>query len=97
MVNIEEYTNRRQFNIVMNMQARDIEKIIPGPPSKRAPVELCMTVAASVLDGTAYDNSPVRFICNTDPGQFDPDMNAARDEDDAVGKCIYVSPPFRER
>lgn len=95
MTNLEEFTNRHQFNIIMNMQARDIEKVIPGPPSNRAPVELCMTVVASILDGVAAESIPVRFICNTPPGQFGDDMNAARLPEDKVGEAVFVSPVFR--
>lgn len=95
MTNLEEFTNRHQFNIIMNMQARDIEKVIPGPPSNRAPVELCMTVVASILDGVAAESIPVRFICNTPPGQFGDDMNAARSPEDKVGEAVFVSPVFR--
>ena len=95
MTNLEEFTNRHQFNIIMNMQARDIEKVIPGPPSNRAPVELCMTVVASILDGVAAESIPVRFICNTPPGQFGDDMNAARSPEDKIGEAVFVSPVFR--
>ena len=95
MTNLEEFTNRHQFNIIMNMQARDIEKVIPGPPSNRAPVELCMTVVASILDGVAGESIPVRFICNTPPEQFGDDLNAARGEGDTVGEKVFVSPVFR--
>ena len=95
MTNVEEFTNRHQFNIIMNMQARDIEKVIPGPPSNRATVEMCMTVVASILDGVAAESIPVRFICNTPPDQFGEDMNAARGEGDAVGARVFVSPVFR--
>lgn len=95
MTNLEEFTNRHQFNIIMNMQARDIEKVIPGPPSNRAPVELCMTVVASILDGVAAESIPVRFICNTPPEQFGEDMSASRGEGDAVGEKVFVSPVFR--
>ncbi|MBQ3708857.1 MAG: DUF58 domain-containing protein [Clostridia bacterium] len=95
MTNLEEFTNRHQFNIIMNMQARDIEKVIPGPPSNRAPVELCMTVVASILDGVAAESIPVRFICNTPPEQFGEDMNASRGEGDLIGEKVFVSPVFR--
>jgi len=96
MVNLEEFTNRHQFNIIMNMQARDIEKVIPGPPSSRAPVELCLTVIASILDSVSSENVPVRFICNTPPEQFGEDsLSAARDDHDTVGEKIFVSPVFK--
>ena len=98
MTNVEEFTNRHQFNIVMNMQGRDIEKVIPGPPSVRGTVELCMTVAASILDSVSSENIPVRVISNTPPEQFGEnasDMEYA--EEDPVGSKIFVSPPFKGR
>lgn len=93
MVNIEEFTNRHQFNIIMNMQSRDIEKTIPGPPSSRAPVELCLTVAASILDKVSCENVPVRIISNTPPENIfcDKEKNA---EGDVLSK-LFVSPAFK--
>ncbi|MBR5741379.1 MAG: hypothetical protein IKX91_02380 [Firmicutes bacterium] len=81
----------------MNMQARDIEKVIPGPPSARAPVELCMTVVASVLDSMANEIVPVRFICNTPPEPFGEEHSAAYSDDDEIGSRIFVSPAYRGR
>lgn len=95
MVNVEEFTNRHQFNIVMNMQSRDLEKSIPGEPSSRHLIELCMTVVASILDSVSNENIPVCFISNTVQPQFDEEMDAAYDESDEIGKNIFVSPTFR--
>lgn len=96
MVNLEEFTNRHMFNIIMNMQARDIEKSIPGAPSARFPIELCLTVVASVLDSVSSENVPVRFICNTPPEQFGEEaMTAARDKNDSIGEKIFVSPVYK--
>ncbi len=98
MTNVEEFTNRHQFNILMNMQGRDIEKVIPGPPSVRGTVELCMTVAASILDSVSSENVPVRLITNTPPEQFGEDVSDMEyAEDDPVGSKIFVSPPFKGR
>lgn len=93
MVNIEEYTQKQQFNIIMNMQSRDIEQKVPGPPTAKSLVELAITVAASILDNVANDNIPVRFICNTPP--LADGMNAAMREDDKVGENIFVSPAYK--
>ncbi len=97
MVNVEEYTKRYAFNIVMNMQSRDMEKNIPGPPSIRAAVELCITVAASVLDSVAVDLIPVRLLCNTPPEQFGEEYSAAVTEEDDAGSKIFVSPAYQGR
>lgn len=69
MVNVEEFTDRHAFNIILNMQSRDREKNIPGVPSKRDSVELCVTVAASILDKVSSENVPVRLISNTPPSK----------------------------
>lgn len=95
MINVEEYSNRHQFNIIMNMQSRDIEKQIPGPPSFRDPVELCLTVVASILDSVSSENIPVRFITNTPPEQFGDDMSAASGDEDDIGSKVFVSPEFK--
>lgn len=95
MINVEEYTNRHQFNIIMNMQSRDIEKQIPGPPSAKHPVELCLTVVASILDSVSGENIPVRFISNTPPETFEKEMNASYGEGDEIGKKIFVSPVYK--
>ena len=97
MVNVEEYTKRYAFNIVMNMQSRDMEKNIPGPPSMRPSVELCITVAASILDSVAADLIPVRVICNTPPDQFGEEYSAAVSQDDTAGQKVFVSPAYQGR
>ncbi|MBQ3858982.1 MAG: DUF58 domain-containing protein [Clostridia bacterium] len=98
MTNVEEFTNRHQFNIVMNMQARDIEKVIPGPPSVRATVEMCMTVVASILDGVSSENVPVRLISNTPPEQYGDTGPAPEEgEEDDPGAKIFVSRAFKGR
>ncbi|MBQ3177782.1 MAG: DUF58 domain-containing protein [Clostridia bacterium] len=97
MVNVEEYTKRYAFNIVVNMQSRDMEKQIPGPPSIRTAVELCITVAASILDSVAVDRIPVRVICNTPPEQFGEEYNAAVSESDEAGAKVFVSPMYQGR
>ncbi|MBR4961005.1 MAG: DUF58 domain-containing protein, partial [Clostridia bacterium] len=97
MVNVEEYTKRYAFNIVMNMQSRDLEKNIPGPPSMRSSVELCITVAASILDSVAADLIPVRFISNTPPDAFGDEYCAAVSEEDEAGRKIFVSPAYQGR
>lgn len=97
MVNVEEYTKRYAFNIVMNMQSRDMEKSIPGPPSMRPSVELCITVAASILDSVAADLIPVRFICNTPPASFGEEYSAAVTAEDETGQKVFISPAYQGR
>lgn len=89
MVNIEEFTDRHAFNILLNMQSRDMEKSIPGAPSMRAPVELCLTVAASILDKVSSENVPVRLISNTPPENvYDGDIAEEN-------SSFFISPSLR--
>ena len=64
MVNIEEHFRRFVFNIVINMQSRDIEKH-PEVPSAPYEIERCISVAATLLDRASDDNVPTRVILNT--------------------------------
>jgi len=97
MVNIEEFTQRYAFNIIMNMQSRDMEKNIPGKPTAPAFVEMCITVVSSVLDRVSSDMIPIRVISNTPPDGFGENVNACIEETDEIGKNIFVSPPFQGR
>lgn len=66
MVNVEEYSTRHSFSILLNMQSRPIE-LHPDVPSDEGVIELCVTVAASLLDRISAEETPVRLFCNTDP------------------------------
>ena len=100
MVNVEEYTDRFAFQIVLTMQSKDHEKTIPGPPSAPVFTELCITVAASILDAVSHDRIPVRVISNTEPSHVMYGEGAGftmSDEPalDPVGARIFVSPAYR--
>lgn len=97
MVNIEEFTKQYAFNILINMQSRDMEKGIPGPPSIRSAVELCITVAASILDSVATERIPVRLICNTPPEQFGEGNSMAVSDEDTDGQKVFISPAYQGR
>ncbi|NLE13042.1 MAG: DUF58 domain-containing protein [Clostridiales bacterium] len=94
MVNVEEYTERHHFNIILNMKSRDIE---PDPeiPSIADRVELCITVAASLLDGVSNENIPVRLFINA---PFDPEVpefsGVTLSSDDDVGSKIMRTPQY---
>jgi len=90
MVNVEEYTQRHQFNIVMNMQARDIEHD-PHVPSSFEYIEMCITVAASILDKVSQENIPVRLYANTPPKSIGEEAVS----DDEIGSQILVTRPFQ--
>ena len=91
MVNVEEFTRRHQFNLVLNMNSRDIERV-PGPPAIPAFVESAVTVTASILDAVSNENISVHLITNTLPPEADETMTAAVDEEDEIGKEIFISP-----
>ncbi len=93
LVNLEEHTQKQQFNIIMNMQTRDRDEMVSGEGS--VPVELAITVAASILDRVSQDNVPVRLICNTTPPE--EGLNASLGDGDEVGEKIFFSNPYKGR
>lgn len=90
MVNNEEYTQRHRFNILLNMNSRDIE-LDPKHPSSPESVELCITVCASILDSISKENVPVRIMCNTPPETIDEEFAA---DSEGVGKEILFTRPY---
>lgn len=92
MVNIEEYTMRHSFNIVMNMQSRDIEHD-PTIPSNADYIEMCISVAASILDRISPENVPVRLFANTPPES----VGEAAISEDEIGSRILITRPFTGR
>ena len=99
MVNIEEHFRRFVFNIVINMQSRDIEKH-PEVPSAPYEIERCISVAATLLDRASDDNVPTRVIMNT-PYQSvqidDPHAVSCIDLGDPVGRQIAISRSYTGR
>ena len=93
MVNVEEYTQRHSFRIILNMNSRDIERV-PGPPAIPSLVEDCITIVASILDTVATEHIGVRIVTNVMPDEADPLMSAALDDTDEIGKSIFISPSF---
>lgn len=100
MVNIEEYTRRGQFNIVMNMQTRSPEQI-PDTPASPSHVERCITAAASLIDKISGDDSPVRLYINTPPESVAPGAVMPEDlrcvETDEDGGRMIASRLYRGR
>ena len=90
MVNAEEYTRRHRFNILLNMNSRDIERDArhPGDPSR---VEFAITVCASILDRISGENVPVRIITNSPPEAVSEDFRA---DTDGIGHDILFSPAY---
>lgn len=100
MVNIEEYTRRGQFNIVMNMQTRSPEQI-PDTPASPAHVERCITAAASLIDKISDVDSPVRLYINTPPESVSEGAVETEDlygmETDEEGRKMIASRLYRGR
>ncbi|MBQ7500741.1 MAG: DUF58 domain-containing protein [Clostridia bacterium] len=63
MVNNEEHTEKKRFNIILNIQSREHE--IPGKePEALNYIELGIKICASLFDLIGPENSPVRFFTN---------------------------------
>ncbi len=90
MVNNEEFTQRHRFNIMLNMNSRDIE-LHPIYPSSPDSVEMCITVCASILDRISRENVPVRLISNTPPEAVHEDFRA---DADGIGAKILFTPAY---
>lgn len=90
MVNIEEYTQQHMFNIILNMQSRTRENHLHVPSSPEY-IELCITVAASILDKISSDNVSVRLFANTPPESVEMEPLS----EDEVGSQVLVTQPFR--
>ncbi|MCD7747897.1 MAG: DUF58 domain-containing protein [Firmicutes bacterium] len=87
LVNESEYTQRHRFNIMINMNSRDIEKDSRYPASPDS-VELCITVAASILDRISQENVPVRIISNTPPAYLGEGLAA---DSEGIGRDILFT------
>ncbi|NLB15521.1 MAG: DUF58 domain-containing protein [Clostridiales bacterium] len=90
MVNIEEFTRRGQFNLVLNMQTRSPEKD-PTVPASPDHIERCITAAASLIDHVADEDSPLRLYINTPPESIEAVYVEENQIDDPVAKRILVT------
>ena len=93
MVNIREHTVRHQFNIVLNMNSREIEQY-PDKPSDIKAVEKCINVVASILDRVAAEEIPIRIFTNN-PCRDNPNFSPVTDDGD--GLKIMKSECFKGR
>ena len=90
MVNRESYTRRHRFNIMLNMNSRDIERDSVNPSDPRS-VEFAITVCASLLDRISVENVPVRIISNTPPEAISEEYRA---DSEGIGHDILFTPAF---
>ncbi len=90
MVNRESMTRRHRFNILLNMNSRDIERDV-SMPSDPGSVEFAITVCASILDRISAENVPVRIIANTPPEAVSEEFRA---DEEGVGHDILFTPAF---
>ncbi len=90
MVNVEEYVQKIQSNIILNCCSQMIERDSEVPSNPEF-IEYNITVAASLLERFLSDNIPVRLIANTDPAALAPDCKADESE---TGQKILVTEPF---
>ncbi len=99
MVNIEEHFRRFLFNIVINMQSRDMETH-PEVPSAPYDIERCISVAATLLDRAADDHVPTRVIMNTNLHSMqvdDPESVNCIDGDSEIGEKIVITRSYEGR
>ncbi|MBO5274799.1 MAG: DUF58 domain-containing protein [Clostridia bacterium] len=89
MVRVEDHTQSRRFNIVLNMQSRDIEAD-PTTPSVPETNELCIKVAASLLDMVSAENIAVRVIANAPPKR----LGVESVSEDEIGHNILMTRPY---
>ncbi|MCI8387719.1 MAG: DUF58 domain-containing protein [Clostridiales bacterium] len=90
MVNIEDYIQKVQSNIILNMCSHIIERDAEIPANPEF-IEYNITVAATLLERLARDNTPARLIVNTPPETIHSDFIAG---DDETGSKIMVTPKF---
>ncbi|MBQ8509277.1 MAG: DUF58 domain-containing protein [Clostridia bacterium] len=90
MVNVEEYVQKVQSNVILNMTSQIIEHD-PTVPENPEYIEYNITVAASLLERFTSENVPVRLIANTPPETIHADFIAS---DDDTGRNILITPAF---
>lgn len=93
MVNVEEYTRRQRFTLLLNMQSRPIE-LHPEEPSDTSAIELGISVCATLLDRLSASETPVRLLINTDAPFFE-EMSIARHTVNDAGNTVALTPEYR--
>jgi hypothetical protein len=88
MVNLEDYVQKVQSNIILNMCSQIIERGNEVPENTEF-IEYNITVAASLIERFASENVPVRLIANTPPETIHADFVAS---DTEIGRKILVTP-----
>lgn len=82
MVNIREHTVRHQFNIVLNMNSREIEQY-PERPADPVAVEKSINVCASILERVSTEEIPVRIYTNN-PCRDNPNFSPMSEDGDGA-------------
>lgn len=90
MVNVEDFTEQYQFNIILNMQSRNLE-LHPHEPSSPEYIEMCITICASILDKISAHNIPVKLFANTPPETVGMEAVSG----DETGSQILVTRSYR--
>jgi len=94
LVNIEEFTKRRSFNIFLNMNTREIER---DPENLCDPLSLerCITVCSSIFERVLPEGIPLRLISNCPPPVCDGGVGAADVE--GIGETLFFSREYEGR
>lgn len=96
MVNIEDYTRRQRFLLLLNMQSRPIE-LHPSEPSDPAAIELGISVCATLLDRLSASETPVRMLINTDPDALASGRDAVSEPEIEGGGKAVLTREYRGR
>ena len=92
LVNVEEYTQRRKFNVVLNINSREIEHNRNTPSDEEA-IERCITVCASVVERVCPRDIGVRFIMNA-PAVNEGEVGLPGNE---IGEKLFFSHKYEGR
>ena len=94
LVNVEEFTQKRSFNIFLSMNTREIER---DPDNLCDPLSLerCITVCSSIFERVLPEEIPLRLISNCPPPTDDGEPAVADEE--GVGEKLYFSRSYEGR
>jgi len=92
LVNLEEYTQRRKFNVFLNMNSREIE-YNRNIPSDEDAIERCITVCASVVERVCSRDIGIRFIMNA-PAVNEEERGLPENE---IGEKLFFSHKYEGR
>ncbi|MBR6557381.1 MAG: DUF58 domain-containing protein [Clostridia bacterium] len=94
LVNMEEFTKKRSFNIFLNMNTREIERD-PENLCDPTAIERCITVCSSIFEKVLPEGIPLRLISNGPPPSSDGETGLSNG--DEVGEKLFFSKEYEGR